>query len=297
VTQALTVLGIVAPVFALVAVGWAWARAGRPFDTAFVTQIAMTLAVPALIFTALARTELAPADLGRMTAASLAAYGAALALFWALRPLLAARAGLGRRSFVAPMAFGNTGNLGLPLAVFAFGEAGLGYAVVAFAVTSVLTFTVGVWCFAGVGRPGRVLREPMVLASLAGAAVLWGGWPLPGVLLDATALLGQMAIPLMLVTLGVAVARLSAGGLGRALLLALLKAGACAGLGLLAARAFGLGEVAGGVLILQMAMPVAVTSYLLAERFDADAPAVAGLVMASTALSVIVLPLLLALLV
>ncbi len=294
--HALTVLGIVAPVFALVGAGWLWARLGRAFDTRFVTEIAMTLAVPALVFTALARTSLDPGAIGRMAAASLVAYGVALAAFAALRPVLAGRAGLGRRSFVAPMAFGNTGNLGLPLALFAFGEPGLDYAVATFAVTSLLTFTVGLWLFSGGGRPGRALREPMVWAALLGGAVLWTGVEVPPVVLDATGLLGQMAIPLMLLTLGVAVARLDARGAGRALLLAAAKGLVCAAIGWATARAFGLDGAALGVLVLQMAMPVAVTSYLLAERFDADPPAVAALVMASTGLSVVMLPLLLAVL-
>ena len=49
---------------------------------------------------------------------------------------------LDRRTFLAPLIFGNTGNLGLPLALFAFGDVGLGYAVVIFAVMAILSFTV-----------------------------------------------------------------------------------------------------------------------------------------------------------
>ncbi|KIQ71157.1 putative permease [Wenxinia marina DSM 24838] len=105
-----------------------------------------------------------------------------------------------------------------------------------------------------------------------------------------------MAIPMMLMTLGVAVARLTAGRIGWSVVLSLIKAVAAAGIAWAVGRAFDLSPVAHGVLVLQIATPVAVTSYLLAEKYGADAEAVAGLVVASTAVSVAGLPLLLAVL-
>ncbi|MEL6586263.1 MAG: AEC family transporter, partial [Pseudomonadota bacterium] len=75
-TLALTVLQIVAPVFVLAAIGFAWVKAGYAYDTAFVTRLAMTLAVPALIFSALADTALDPAAVARVAWATLLAYGA-----------------------------------------------------------------------------------------------------------------------------------------------------------------------------------------------------------------------------
>lgn len=100
---------------------------------------------------------------------------------------------------------------------------------------------------------------------------------------------------MMLITLGVAVARLSPGGIGRAMLLSALKLGICVGVAWVSASWFGLDDVAFGVLVLQAATPVAVTSYLLAEKYGANAQAVAGLVVVSTLMSVGALPLILAL--
>ena len=107
-------------------------------------------------------------------------------------------------------------------------------------------------------------------------------------------LIGQMAIPLMLITLGVAVARLTPGGIGRALWLSLVKVGICVGCALGAGLWLDLPHVALAVLVLQVATPVAVTSYLLAEKYEADADAVAGLVVISTLLSVVSIPVVLA---
>jgi hypothetical protein len=147
---------------------------------------------------------------------------------------------------------------------------------------------------AGGGSPLRALKEPMVAATLLGALFLWRGWQTPTFVTNTLSLIGQMAIPLMLITLGVAVARLSPGRLGRPTLLAVVKAAVCIGAAWIVGRWFELPPVAFAVLVLQVSTPVAVTSYLLATKYGADADAVAGLVVVSTLLSVASLPLVLA---
>lgn len=289
-TLALTVLEIVAPVFILAAIGFTWVRAGFEYRINFVTQLSMTLAVPCLIFVSLMKTEVEPAALTALTLASMAAYGALtvviLSLVWALR--------LSRPTYAAPLIFGNTGNLGLPLALFAFGEVGLDYAVVVFAVMAIWSFTFGIWLVAGAGSLGKVLREPLVGATLLGALFLWQGWQTPTFVTNALDLVGQMAIPLMLITLGVAVARLTPGGVGRAVALSAIKLALCVGIAWGVGLWFELDPTAFGVLVLQVATPVAVTSYMLAEKYGADSQSVAGLVVVSTVMSIGALPLLLA---
>ncbi|WP_306046887.1 AEC family transporter [Nioella sp. MMSF_3534] len=285
----LTVLEIVAPVFLLAATGFGWRKFGLDYPVEFVTRLAMTIAVPCLIFTALMQTEIDPAALSAMTLASLLAY----ALMGVLSAGLILVAGIDRRTFLAPTIFGNTGNLGLPLALFAFGDVGLGYGVVIFAIMAVLSFTIGIRLVSDQASILRVLREPMVWATLLGALFLWQGWQTPRWLTNSLSLAGQLAIPLMLFTLGVAVARLTPRGVGRAVLLSLAKLVIGISAGVAAGWALGLEPVAFAVIILQMATPVGVSSYLLAERFRADADAVAGYVVISTLISVLALPILL----
>lgn len=289
-TLTLTVLQIVAPVFFLAAVGFAWVRLGFAYDTAFVTRLAMTLGIPALIFVALARGTIDPQAAGQLSLAALAAYLAVIAVTWALCRLL----GLNLRTFWAPLVFGNTGNLGLPLALFAFGEEGLGYAVVVFSAGVILQFTVGLWIVAGGGSPGKALREPMVAATVLGGLFLWQGWTVPPVIFATLELIGQMGIPLMLLTLGVAVARLRPAGLVPMAALAAVKIVLCTALAVAVGLAFGLEGVPLGVLTLQLATPVAVTSYLLALKYGAEAEPVAALVVVSTLLAVPALPVILA---
>ena len=289
---ALTVLEIVSPVFLLAGVGFVWVRAGFEYRIEFVTRLAMTLAVPCLIFTALMKTE---ADLGalfNLTLAAICAYAAVGVAGWVLFKAL----GMNLRTYLAPFIFGNTGNLGIPLALFAFGQPGLERAVVLLAVSAVLSFTFGIWLVAGRGSFLKILKEPMIGATLLGAFFLWQGWETPRFLTNTLDLAGQMAIPMMLITLGVAVGRLSPGRVSTAIVLSIIKLVVCAAIAWGIGLAFNLDDISFGVLVLQIATPVAVTAYLLAEKYGADSQSVAGFVVVSTLVSVAGLPLLLGLL-
>jgi len=289
----LTVLQIVAPVGLLALVGFIWHKAGFEYRIEFVTRLAMTLATPCLMFTGLMKAQITPVALTTMLAAAVAAYGVLTFGFWALTAVI----GLERRTYLNPLIFGNTGNLGLPLALFAFGQVGLGYAIVVFAVAAIWGFTFGVWLVSSGGSPLRVFREPLVWGALLGTLFLSQGWHTPLWLTNSLDLIGQMAIPMMLLTLGVAVARLKPQQLGRAAWLSLLRVGFCVATGWAVSQAFGLEPVATAVLILQISTPIAVTTYMLAAKYGADSEAVAGLVIVSTLLSVASLPLTLAFLV
>lgn len=287
---ALTVLQVVAPVFLLAGIGFVWVKVGLEYRIQFVTQLAMTLSLPCLIFVSLMQTEIDPAALGALSFASVAAYGAITVVML----VLVAAMRLNIRTYAAPLIFGNTGNLGLPLALFAFGDVGLSYAIIVFAIMALWSYTFGIWLVAGAGSFSKVMKEPLVWGTVLGALFLWQGWETPLFLTNALDLVGQMAIPMMLITLGVAVARLSVQGLMQAATLSALKLAVCTAIAWGVGSYFGLDPIAFGVLVLQVATPVAVTSYLLAEKYGAQSENVAGLVVASTLMSVLALPLILA---
>lgn len=282
----LTVLEIVAPVFLLAAVGFIWVKLGYEYRVEFVTRLGMTLAVPCLIFVSLMQSETDPAALGNLFVAGIVAYLFVIMAMWVLVWLIK----LDRQTFLAPLIFSNTGNLGLPLALFAFGDIGLSYAVIIFAISGVLQFTFGIWLVSGGGSLLRVIKEPLVTATLLGGLFLVQGWETPRFLTNAIDLIGQMGIPIMLITLGVAVARLRITSLGIPVMVSLAKTVICIGCSVGAGLWFGLDPVAFGVLILQLSTPVAVTSYMLAEKYGADSDSVAGLVVVSTLMSVFSLP-------
>lgn len=286
----ITVLEIVAPVFLLTAVGFVWVKLGYEYRIQFVTRLAMTVSVPCLIFVTLMQAQMDPSAIVNLSFATMAAYGAVTVVFWALVWVF----GLNRRTYLAPMIFGNTGNLGLPLAIFAFGDAGLSNAIVVFAIMAVMSFTFGIWLVSGSTSPTKVLGEPLVAATILGAIFLWRGWETPEFLTNTLSLIGQIAVPVMLITLGVAVARLNPQGIWRATVLSFVKVTVCTAIAWGVATVFKLDPIGFAVLVVQVATPVAVTSYLLAEKYGADAQAVAGLVVVSTLMSVGALPLILA---
>ncbi|MEE9455367.1 MAG: AEC family transporter [Paracoccaceae bacterium] len=290
---ALQVLQIIAPVIILAGIGVGWVKLGLEYRVQFVTRLTMSLSVPALIFVALVKTEIEPQALRDTALAALVTYIVVAAVIYAL--IKAVRLDL--RTYLAPLTFGNTGNLGLPLALFAFGGAGLDYAVIVFAIMAVLSFTIGVWVVSGLGSPKAALKEPILWATLLGGVFLLQGWSLPSWGMNTLELLGQVAIPVMLITLGVAMVRLKAGSIKRSIWLAGVKYIICVTIAWGVGRLFALEPVALAVLILQVSTPVAVTSYMLAEKYAANSDQVAGLVMVSTLMSIAAIPLILAFLV
>ena len=289
----LSVLEIVAPVFLLAAIGYAWIKAGLDYPMGFVTNIVMTLSVPCLIFVSLMKTNINPEALASIFYAAILTYLVITVIFYALVKAMSIEV----KTFLAPLIFSNTGNLGLPLALFAFGDIGLDYAILVFAVMAVYAYSLGVWMVSGGGSPVAVIKEPMVWATTFGAIFMLQGWQTPVFLTNTLELIGQLAIPLMLITLGVALARLQAPSFGRAVWLSILKFIICVIVSFTIGRWFGLEPIALAVLVIQVSTPVAVSSYLLAQKYGANANEVAGLVVVSTAISVIGLPLLLGFLV
>jgi hypothetical protein len=199
-------------------------------------------------------------------------------------------AGLSIRSFLPVLAIGNTGNLGLPLCLFAFGQEGLGLAVAVYVTNSVGQFTLTPMLQSQSSPLKTLATTPVVYGALIGTAVLFSGTTLPEWVMTTIGLLGNLMIPLMLLALGntlggLQVKRLpfaTLWGVGRLL----LGFGVAYGV----SELFGLEGVAQGVLILQGAMPAAIFNYLFAARYDRHPDEVAGIVLISTLASALSLP-------
>ena len=162
------------------------------------------------------------------------------------------------------------------------------------AVMAIISFTFGIWVVAGGGSPLNAVREPLVWGTVLGGLFLLLGWRVPDWVGETLDLVGQMAIPLMLLTLGVAISGLRPRALGRALWLCLVKLGICVGGAPLPRPRLRPAAAAPRGARVQVASPVAVTSYMLAAKYDARPDEVAGLVVVSTLVSIPAIPLLLA---
>ena len=193
-----------------------------------------------------------------------------------------------------PLMFNNSGNMGLPLAVLAFGEAALPAAVVLFMVENLLHFTVGVRILDPRAGLAALLRMPLVLACLLGLAVSLLGILIPVPVAQGIELLGQVAIPLMLFSLGVRLteANLDHWGIGLIGAVARPLAGALVALALL--PWLGLEDNQFRQLFLFAVLPPAVLNYIIAERYGQEPEIVAAIVIWGSLASLAVVPLTLA---
>lgn len=286
------IAGILAPLMICTAIGYVWGRGGHPFEARMVTALSLQLGVPCLIFSTLTRIEMPAGAL----AAIVGGFAVALALMLAVGALTLWALGLPRSVYLPSLAFSNTGNMGLPVCLFAFGEPGLALALPVFVASSIASFVLGMTIYSGRVSAEPVLRNPLIYATLAASAFLAAGAPPPAWLANTTTLIGGMGIPLMILSLGVSMSRLDARAALGALGLAVFKLALGLAAGISAAALVGLDGLARDVLVLQCAMPTAVHNYLFAARYDRAPERVAGLIVATTLLALAALPALLAVL-
>lgn len=280
---------IIAPVLVGVLVGFGWQRLRLPFDRDFLTQLVMFVGVPCLILDGIAGLTTPPA-----TFLSMVGYAIVVLTTCGVVGAVALRVlGQPLRSYLPPIAFGNSGNLGLPLCLFAFGSEGLGLAIGFYLVGSVTQFLIGP-LFQGRQPVWRtLLTTPVNYAAIAGLALLATGTKLPLWVGNSISLLAGMAIPLMLVALGHALGSFGVQRLPVAAGIATARLGLGFAAGYVLTLVLGLEGTARGVVIIESAMPVAVFNYLLAARYDRHPGDVAGAILLSTLLSFATLPLLL----
>lgn len=282
-------VSVLAPVFVTAGVGYAWARARLEFDTLLISRLVMNIGSPALVFSGLTKIDANGAEFGTLAIAAILV----LTLILVANAVTVRVLGLPLRKYVHPITFPNWGNLGLPLCLFAFGDAGLSYAIAFFVVASVVQFTVGVMIAAGEFKPSFMLRMPMIYAVGIALVFVLGDITPPKWLLNTTDLLGSMMIPLMLLSLGVSLAELKLTRLREMLGFAIYRYVLGVALGFGIAELFGFEGAAKGVVVIQCSMPVAVFNYLLAVRFGGLKEHAASMVVLSTLISAGALPVLL----
>lgn len=280
---------IVFPVFAIVAVGYLYSRWRRPDMTA-ANQINMTILLPALVFHVLSGKDFRLVEFGW-----LALGGLAIVLGSGLLAVPVAKAArVSFKTFVPPMMFTNSGNIGLPLAVFAFGEQALPAAVVLFLVENGLHFTLGTYLMDHRAPWHKVLLQPIVAATLIGVAFSLFRWDVPMPVRETVNLLGQASIPLLLFALGT---RLTSVDF-REWRIGLLGAVVCPVTGvlmLLIVKPFlELTPLQTSLLLVFSALPPAVLNYLVAEQYRQEPGKVASIVMLGNLAGLISLPLALA---
>ncbi|MBW6393177.1 AEC family transporter [Billgrantia antri] len=283
------IIATLLPVFLIAGCGTLYGRFRTP-DIRSLNTLNMEIFVPMLVFAVLADQQAPLAEYaGLALGAAVVVLGSGLVLLPLVRILK-----LEPKTFLPPMMFNNSGNMGIPLLVLAFGEAALPAAVVVFIVEMLLHFSVGLYMLSPRTPLWRLLRMPIVLASLAGLGVNLGGVPLPGWLLEAMHMLGGVCIPLMLFALGVRMLDIDFGDWRTGLLGAVL----CPLSGLVLAVPMvlwlDLTGLQAAALWVFAALPPAVLNYLVAEQYRQEPHKVASLVLIGNLASLVVMPFVLA---
>ena len=280
---------VVLPAFIVVGSGLLLGRAFT-IDLAALNRVALYAAVPALVFSSLSTSNVSLGNVGVLLSANaLFLAGMGVVAWIAALPLARAT----RRGLMATSMFGNAANIMLPVTLFAFGDEGLQRALVLYVFSAVALFTLGPFVLGARGGASRrrflvsVLRLPVLWAAMLGAAVNLLGWGVPLPLERGVGLLGNAAIPIVLITLGLQIQRT---GLRAPSYANLLGAGLKLFLGPLVGFAAGwlLGarDLDLAVLTLLAAMPPAVNTFMLALEFGTDGEEVARTVILSTLLAI-----------
>ncbi len=281
----LRIVAIIFPIAAIVLAGYGYGRRRRP-DMRWPNQINMEILTPALVLAALASKDFQLQRYALLAAGAAAIVLGSGLLAWPLARWLQVSA----RTFVPPMMFNNSGNMGIPLLLLAFGPAALPGAVILFLAEMILHFSLGFYLLDHRARWWTFLRQPVLLATAAGLIVSLGGLRLPDAVLQPVRMVGEASVPLALFALGVRMAgiRFHQAHIG------LIGAVVCPLAGLVMAALFlylvPLPHQQQDWLWLFAALPPAVLNFLVAERFRQEPDKVASIVLIGNLASLLVLP-------
>ena len=278
-------LGIILPVFSIILLGYLYARRVKP-DMAMVNRISMEVLAPALVFSALASKDF---DIAANKLLMLGSVGVVLGsglLAWPYARLLHTDP----RTFVPPVMFNNCGNMGLPLAVLAYGTAGFAPMVALFTISNLLHFTLGVWIVDHHARFGNLLRNPIVIATILGFAFAVVHPPIPEWLTVSIKLVGDALIPMMLLSLGVRLYEVRWDDWRLGIVGGLVCPLTGLAIAALLAPWLGLDRMQQGLLILFGCLPPAVLNFMVAEQFRQEPAKVASIVVIGNILSIVFVP-------
>ena len=281
----LRIIGIITPVLIISAMGYAYGRIRRP-DMTWINRLATDLLYPMLIFTSMASRDFYILDYLPLIVGGLAVMLGSGLVAWAAARLL----GYNPHAFIPPMVFTNVANMGLPLTLFAFGPEMLPAAVALFMTFSLVHFSIGIRVVSPHASLRRILKGPMLWATLVGVLMSLLGLSLPDWLATSTRMLGETAIPLGLFTLGVGFAgfRVERWSIG------IVGAFLCPISGLLIAwpllMLLPLTVPMQGLLLLYSALPPAVMNYIFAEQYKQDPGLVSAIVVGGNIASLIFVP-------
>jgi predicted permease len=283
------VLLVVSPVLVLVLLGY-WLGVKRQYKMRTLSDLTVYLTLPCLVFASLARSPIEPSSLLKIGSAAIFVIGGT-GLAVALYLRMTGKRDL--RILYPTVMFVNAGNLALPLVQFAWGNGGFNKAVVFQAVSTSLMYTLGVYLVSGDRDLRKLFTLPFVYAAASGLGLSAAHLTVPGPILEIISFIGGAALPVLLVMLGFELRSIRLKDLRLALVGSGLRLGLGFALGLLFVTLISVDPLTRKIIIFDAAMPSAVGAVVLGIRFNSHPEVSASIVLVTTIISLVTIPLLL----
>lgn len=272
------ILIIMSPILFTTGIGLFWQKLGLPFERQFINRLIMNVTGPCLVIDVLSKSGLAWGEMLPVIAGGLWAYvllvvvGSA-ALYVLRKPVL---------SMLPLIMFGNMGNLGLPLSLYAFGETGLAIATILFVLNFIGQAIVGPLVMAQENNWRMIYRTPIIYAAVVGMLLIVTDIELPLMIGNSVNMVGMASIPLMLMSLGCAIGGLKVTRVLSVLPIALARivGGGCAAY--CAVWLLDIYGLAAMVMLLQYGTPTGVLTFAMADKYNAQPEVAAQTVVVST---------------
>jgi malate permease and related proteins len=286
-----TVLTSVLEVYGLVAAGWIYSRKLRP-DLSWTLRLCMQVFIPCLVFVSFLDSRIGSGPLAAAAGATTIQILCSLLLG---AVVLKALGWKDRRELLLPIAFVNSVNLPFPLLAANFGQDGLSLGVICNAVTNIFLFSVGIFILHGGGRMREALKEPTLWATVLGILFRLSHVQPPELAMKIPRAAGAAGVPLVLFLFGDALARVRITSARPAITAVALRYLSGAAAVLLTLSLFHPTGVTRTVLVLYALLPGAMMNSMLVARAGRDEAAVSSAILLGTLTSLVVMPLVLAL--
>jgi len=284
----LKLIDVIAPVFFVIGIGYYLGKKNPEINTDFITTFAGNVGTPAMIFYTITTTGITLSVFTEYFIYALVIIGG-FSLVGILFLLLL------KKDFISelpPLILPNTGNMGIPICLFAYGTAGLGVASAIASVIILLHFTLGVLLAKKSFSFEILIKNMPIYGIIVSVIFLYFEWDVPGYLENTTFLLTYATIFLVLMSLGIALSRLKVVSWTHASILGAVRViiGPLIGFGLI--KFLNLNGFAAGVLLIQSCMPSAVLTYLVGSMYSEKkvVDSVASVIVTSTVMSFITIP-------
>ena len=272
---------IIIPIIIIIFVGYIWNKIGNNLNQTEITNIITWIGAPCLIFNTLIKLESSVFLLKDMIFSAIFMVLSMFLFSYILLKLI----NFPIRTFINPMSFSNSGNLGMTISLFAYGSLGLELAVIVFMITSILHFTLGVSIWSGNWSPRFLIKTPVIYAVFLALSINFFSIELPKTLTNTTSVLAGITIPLLLFTMGISLNKISYKLDYKIIILIILRIFMAFTMAYLIIYLLNINGIAKNIILLQAFLPAPIFTYLFASQYNVQPDKVANYLMTSTIIS------------